>query len=46
LSTAEKRRPTPAEYLAIEVAREGLRDFYDGKMFAMSGRPRDGPCVP
>lgn len=37
MSTAEKRRLTPAEYLAIEVASEGRHEFYDGEMFAMSG---------
>ena len=37
MSTAEKRRLTPAEYLAIEVASEGRHEFYDGEMVAMSG---------
>lgn len=37
MSTAEKRRLTPAEYLAIEVASEGRHEFRDGEMFAMSG---------
>ncbi|MFM8986986.1 MAG: Uma2 family endonuclease [Planctomycetia bacterium] len=37
MSTAEKRRLTPAEYLAIEVASEGRHEFFDGEMFAMSG---------
>jgi len=37
MSTAEKRRLTPSEYLAIEVASEGRHEFYDGEMFAMSG---------
>lgn len=37
MSTAEKRRLTPAEYLAIEVASEERHEFYDGEMFAMGG---------
>ena len=37
MSTAEKRRLTPAEYLAIEVASEGRHEFYDGEIFAMGG---------
>ena len=37
MSTAEQRRLTPAEYLAIEVASERRHEFYDGEMFAMSG---------
>jgi Uma2 family endonuclease len=37
MSTAEKRRLNPAEYLAIEVASEGRHEFHDGEMFAMSG---------
>lgn len=37
MSTAEKRRLTPAEYLAIEVASEGRHEFHDGEMFAMNG---------
>lgn len=37
MSTAEKRRLTPTEYLAIETASEGRHEFYDGEMFAMSG---------
>ena len=36
MSTAEKRRLRPSEYLAIEVASEGRHEFYDGEMFAMS----------
>ena len=35
--TAEKRRLTPAEYLALEVASQGRHEFYAGEMFAMSG---------
>jgi Uma2 family endonuclease len=34
---SEKRRLTPAEYLAIEVASEGRHEFCDGEMFAMGG---------
>lgn len=37
MSTAEKRRLTPAEYLALEVASQGRHEFYAGEMFAMSG---------
>jgi len=37
MSTAEKRRLTLAEYLAMEVASEGRHEFFDGEMFAMSG---------
>jgi Uma2 family endonuclease len=37
MSTAEKRRLTPAEYLALEVASEGRHEFFGGEMFAMSG---------
>jgi hypothetical protein len=33
MSTAEKRRLTPSEYLAIEVASEGRHEFYDGVEF-------------
>lgn len=37
MSTAEKRRLTPAEYLALEVASQGRHEFHAGEMFAMSG---------
>ena len=37
MSTAEKRRLTPAEYLALELASQGRHEFYAGEMFAMSG---------
>lgn len=37
MSTAEHRRLTPAEYLAIEAASEIRHEFHDGEMFAMSG---------
>ena len=37
MSTAEKRRLTAAEYLAIESTSEIRHEFLDGEMFAMSG---------
>jgi Uma2 family endonuclease len=37
MSTAEKRRLTAAEYLAIEAAADIRHEFFDGEMFAMSG---------
>lgn len=37
MSTAEKRRLTAAEYLAIESTGEIRHEFLDGEMFAMSG---------
>ncbi|MFM9058716.1 MAG: Uma2 family endonuclease [Planctomycetaceae bacterium] len=37
MSTAEKRRLTAAEYLALEVASDVRHEFLDGEMFAMSG---------
>ena len=37
MSTAEKRRLTAAEYLAIEAAAEVRHEFHDGELFAMSG---------
>ncbi len=37
MSTAAKRRLTPAEYLEIEEAAEVRHEFFDGEMFAMSG---------
>jgi Uma2 family endonuclease len=37
MSTAEKRRLTAAEYLAIESISEIRHEFLDGEMFAMSG---------
>lgn len=37
MSTAEKRRLTAAEYLAIEAAADVRHEFFDGEMFAMSG---------
>lgn len=37
MSTAEKRRLTPAEYLALESAADVRHEFLDGEMFAMSG---------
>lgn len=37
MSTAQKRRLTAAEYLAIESTAEIRHEFLDGEMFAMSG---------
>jgi len=37
MPTAEKRRLTAAEYLAIESISEIRHEFLDGEMFAMSG---------
>ncbi len=37
MSTAEKRRLTPQEYLAIDEASEIRHEFLDGEIFAMSG---------
>ena len=37
MPTAEKRRLTAAEYLAIESTSEIRHEFLDGEMFAMSG---------
>ena len=37
MSTAEKRRLTPQEYLAIDEASEIRHDFLDGEIFAMNG---------
>ena len=37
MSTAEKRRLTALEYLAIEAASDVRHEFFDGEMFAMSG---------
>lgn len=37
MSTAEKRRLTAAEYLAIEAAADVRHEFFDGEMFAMGG---------
>jgi Uma2 family endonuclease len=37
MSTAEKRRLTAAEYLALEAAADVRHEFFDGEMFAMSG---------
>ncbi len=37
MSTAEKRRLTALEYLAIETAADVRHEFFDGEMFAMSG---------
>ena len=37
MSTATKRRLTPAEYLALEVASDVRHEFFGGEMFAMSG---------
>lgn len=37
MSTAEHRRLTPAEYLAIEAVSDVRHEFHDGEMFAMSG---------
>lgn len=39
MSTAEKRRLTAAEYLAIESTAEIRHEFLAGEMFAMSGGP-------
>ena len=36
MSTAEKRRLTPQEYLAIDEASEIRHEFLDGEIFAMS----------
>lgn len=37
MSTAEKRRLTPQEYLAIDEASEVRHEFFQGEIFAMSG---------
>jgi Uma2 family endonuclease len=37
MSTAEHRRLTAAEYLALEAAADVRHEFLDGEMFAMSG---------
>lgn len=37
MSTAEKRRLTAADYLAIEASADVRHEFFDGEMFAMSG---------
>lgn len=37
MSTAQKRRLTAAEYLAIEAAADVRHEFFGGEMFAMSG---------
>jgi len=37
MPTAEKRRLTVAEYLAIDSTSEIRHEFLDGKIFAMSG---------
>jgi hypothetical protein len=37
VSTAEKRRLTAAEYLALEATADVRHEFPDGEMFAMSG---------
>jgi Uma2 family endonuclease len=37
MSTAEKRRLTPQEYLEIDEASEIRHEFLDGEIFAMSG---------
>ena len=37
MSTAEKRRLTPQEYLAIDESSEIRHEFLDGEIFAMSG---------
>jgi Uma2 family endonuclease len=37
MSTAENRRLTAAEYLALEAAADIRHEFLDGEMFAMSG---------
>lgn len=37
MSTVEKRRLTPEEYLAIERQAEFRSEFYQGEMFAMAG---------
>jgi Uma2 family endonuclease len=40
MSTVEKRRLTPEEYLAIERKAEFKSEFYRGEMFAMPGASR------
>jgi Uma2 family endonuclease len=40
MSTVEKRRLTPEEYLAIERAAEFKSEFYRGEMFALAGASR------
>jgi Uma2 family endonuclease len=40
MSTVEKRRLTPEEYLAIERKAEFKSEFYRGEMFAMAGASR------
>ncbi len=37
MSTAEQRRLTAAEYLALESAADVRHEFHDGEMFAMGG---------
>jgi Uma2 family endonuclease len=40
-SAAEKRRYTPAEYLALERKAETKSEYFDGEIFAMSGVSRE-----
>jgi Uma2 family endonuclease len=41
MSTAEKRKLTPREYLAIERASDYKSELYNGEMFAMTGASRE-----
>lgn len=41
MATAEKRRYTPAEYLAFERSANEKHEYYDGEIFAMAGASKE-----
>src|SRR5688500_18762589 len=45
MATAEKRRYTPAEYLAIERSSLDKHEYFDGEIFAMAGASREHSLI-